>query len=84
MARLPRRTSGESSSRSSVSMEKVVVTYGCIASFTFKASSLTRLEYKEKPMAMAMRFSGSVEAKRQTSWEALGGTFLVAEYVHAI
>ena len=38
MARLPRRTIGESSSRSSVSMEEVVVTYGCIASFTAKAS----------------------------------------------
>ena len=38
MARLPRRTIGESSSRSSVSMEEVEVTYGCIASFTVKAS----------------------------------------------
>ena len=38
MAKLPRRTIGESSSRYSVSVEKVMVTYCCIASFTVKAS----------------------------------------------
>ena len=71
-------------SRSPVSLEKPRVTYGCTTSSCDYGNFFNAEEVPGRAGDDWVRRShGSVEAKEQTSWEAVGETLLLA-YLHVV